>query len=215
MFRSSLFRLRMVRRGFFAWRHLPIILAVAVMGLPACHWARAQLFEQVLATSGQTDCLPNVTLTDQYGKPVSLASLKGKPVLVDFVYTSCATACLVMTSQMVRIADRLGPEIGSKVTLVSITTDPEHDRPAQLLYYARHENADRSGWLFLTGTPKQIDAELANFHVTRQRYTDGSIGHVTDFFLLGPNGHERLIFDPMQVTPDDVAAHVEQAEAPG
>lgn len=209
MFRSSCSGSRKNRRSFAIRRYLPLILALTLMGLPSCRWARA------FAVSKRADCLPNVTLTDQYGKPVSLASLKGKPVLVDFIYTSCASECLVMTSRMARIADRLGPEIGSKVTLVSITTDPGHDGPAQLLYYARHENANRPGWFFLTGTSTQIDAELADFHVTRRQYADGSIEHITEFFLLGPNGHARLVFDPMLVTPDDVAAHVEQVAAPG
>jgi protein SCO1/2 len=194
-------------------RFFTVVLYLTLTGLPACQWARAKA--DTLGASNQKDCLPNLTLTNQYGKPVSLASLKGKPVLVDFIYTSCAEECLVITGRMARVAQRLGDELGSKVTLVSITIDPEHDRPAQLRYYASHENADRRGWLFLTGTPKQIDAELANFHLTRRRESDGSIEHISQFFLIGPNGHERLILDPMQATADNVAAHLEQAAAPG
>jgi protein SCO1/2 len=196
-----------MRRWFLA---IPIIsLAIA---LPACRWARAKASASAAA---QADCLPGVMLTDQHGKRVSLASLKGKPVLVDFIYTSCPGECLVTTSRMAKVAERLGGELGSKVTLASITIDPEHDGPAQLLYYARHENADRGGWLFLTGTPSQIDRELANFHLVRRRDSDGSVEHITQFFLLGPNGHERLIIDPMQATSDNIAAHLEQAEAAG
>jgi protein SCO1/2 len=190
-------------------------MILALMTLPACRWARAKTLEAAFTTSGHADCLPGVTLSDQHGKPVSLASLKGKPVLVDFIYTSCPGECLVTTNRMAKVAERLGGELGSKVTLVSFTIDPEHDGPAQLLYYARHENADRGGWLFLTGTPKQIDGELANFHLVRRRDPDGSVEHITEFFLLGPNGHERVIFDPLQVTPDNVAAHIEQAAGTG
>lgn len=214
MFRPSLLLRRMARRGFLARRHLPILLAVLLTGLPSCRWARATTFGDLFA-SAPVDCLPDLTLTNQFGKPVSLASLKGKPVLVDFIYTSCATACPVMTARMSAIADRLGRELGAKVTLVSITTDPAHDRPAELLYYARHMNADRPGWLFLTGTPSQINAELALFHLNPRRYTDGSIGHVTQFFLIGPDGHERLIIDPMASTADNIAAHIERIAAKG
>jgi protein SCO1/2 len=196
-----------MRRWFLAILIIPLL-----MTLPACRWARAKI---PASASARADCLPGVTLTDQHGKPVSLASLKGKPVLVDFIYTSCPGECVVTTNRMAKVAERLGGELGSKVTLVSITIDPEHDGPAQLLYYARHENADRGGWLFLTGTPKQIDSELANFHLVRQRDSDGSIEHITQFFLLGPDGHERLIIDPMQTTSDNIAARLEQAEAAG
>ncbi|HJU29481.1 MAG TPA: SCO family protein [Candidatus Binataceae bacterium] len=193
-------------------RLLPAAFALALTSLPACRWAQSL---NVFAASTPSDCLPNITLTNQYGKPVSLASLKGKPVLVDFIYTSCAEECLLITRRMTKVAQRLGSELGSRVTLVSITIDPENDGPAQLRYYAKHENADRPGWLFLTGTPKQIDAELANFHLVRRREADGSVQHISEFFLLDPQGHELLIIDPMQTTADNIASHIEQIEAHG
>ena len=74
-----------------------------------------------------SDCLPDITLVDQNGRNVSLASLKGKPVLFDFIYTTCPGPCLVLTSRMKQIANRLGPKLGTEARIVSITVDPEHD----------------------------------------------------------------------------------------
>src|ERR1700733_11624437 len=115
------------------------------------------------AVLDSSDCLAPTALLDQHGQQVSLADLKGKPVLFDFIYTSCPGECLMLTQRMKRIANALGPELGNQVRLVSITVDPEHDQPKQLLEYATNQAADMKGWLFLTGTPAEVDAEMARF----------------------------------------------------
>src|ERR1700675_2624881 len=121
------------------------------------------------AAANTSDCLPAITLVDQHGQDVSLASLKGHPVLIDFIYTTCPGPCPLMTSRMAAVAKLLGPKLGSQVTFVSISIDPEHDRPAELEKYARERGADDAGWLFLTGMPEQIDKVLALFNLQRMR----------------------------------------------
>src|SRR5271163_1815195 len=74
--------------------------------------------------------LPDVTLTNQYGKPVALDALKGKPLLVSFIHTSCKGVCELMTAKMKAVASDLGKD-GAKVTMVSITTDPAEDDPTE------------------------------------------------------------------------------------
>ena len=97
------------------------------------------------AVSDACDCLPDITLVDQHGRKVSLASLKGKPVLFDFIYTTCPGPCLLLTTRMKKIADRLGPELGTDACIVSITVDPEHDHPEQSRAYASAQGADVNG----------------------------------------------------------------------
>jgi protein SCO1/2 len=182
-------------------------VAIAV----GCKSTQDNLPQGVSPAYGDSDCLPNLTLTDQHGRPVSLASLKGKPLLVDFIYTSCPGPCLVITHRMAKVAEQLGTQLGTKVILVSITVDPEHDGPAQLLYYTKQMLAERPGWLFLTGSPDQIDRVLQAFKLTRQRQSNGSIDHIVDFFLVGPDGREKLIMDPNDISAETVAAHLTQA----
>jgi protein SCO1 len=190
------------------------LLAVLAGATAGCNKAGV---EEPGAYSGanNADCLPNITLTDQHGHPVSLASLKGKPALVDFIYTSCPGPCLVITNRMAKVAEQLGAQLGTKVTLVSITVDPEHDGPKQLLYYAKQRGAERPGWLFLTGSPAQIDRVLKGFKLARQRESNGSIDHIIDFFLVGPDGREKLVMDPNDVSAETVAAHLTQASGQG
>ena len=161
------------------------------------------------ATS-QADCLPDVMLLDQNGRNLSLASLRGKPVLIDFVYTTCRGPCPMLTSKLALIAERLGPQLGSKVTLVSITLDPEHDHPAELSEYARSHGADKNGWLFLTGSPARIEQVLAAYKLHRQREADGSVTHMVSAFLLGPDGRQMRIYNAIEVKPETVTADIER-----
>jgi protein SCO1 len=135
--------------------------------------------------------LTDAKLVDQNGNSVALTSLKGKPMVVDFIYTSCPGPCLMETAKLANVALRLGSDIGSKVTIVSISVDPEHDGPKQLLDYSRQQGADQKGWYFLTGGPAEVDQALAGFKLSRQVEPDGSVGHLVDMMLIGPDG--RLI----------------------
>ncbi|HVB81029.1 MAG TPA: SCO family protein [Candidatus Binataceae bacterium] len=95
--------------------------------------------------------------------------------------------------------------------IVSITVDPEHDHSEQLLAYAKEFQADMKGWLFLTGTPKQIDDVMARFKLFRQREANGTVEHVLEFFLVGGNGHALLQYMGEKANPQQVANDIEQA----
>jgi len=190
-----------------------VILASAVT-LMGCRQQAQDIGERGgFAMRDAADCLPDITLIDQHGRKVSLASLKGKPVLFDFIYTTCPGPCLLLTQRMKRIADRLGSKLGTDARIVSITVDPEQDQPKRLLAYASEWHADVNGWLFLTGTPKQIDDVLARFELFRQREADGSVDHVLEFFLVDAKGRAVLQYMGEKAEPERVASDMERAAA--
>jgi len=160
-----------------------------------------------------SDCLPDITLMDQHGQKVSLASLKGKPVLFDFIYTTCPGQCLLLTARMKKIAERLGSKLGTDARIVTLTVDPEHDQPKQLFAYASEWRANVNGWLFLTGTPKEIDEVMARFKLIRQREADGTVDHVLEFFLVDANGRALLQYNGEKAEPEQVASDLERAAA--
>jgi protein SCO1/2 len=160
--------------------------------------------------SNKADCLPDLTLTDQNGREVSLASLKGRPVLIDFVYTSCASTCPLQTAKMAKVAKLLGPQLGSQVMIVSLTLDPETDTPAKLNDYARRYGADSSSWLFLTGAPKTVDKALARFKLKRERASDGQVMHVAAAFLIGGDGRQIRQYNTLAVAPKTVVEDVDE-----
>ncbi|MDO8432011.1 MAG: SCO family protein [Candidatus Binatus sp.] len=188
-------------RAMLASAGLALLIALAIAG---CNREAVGDYPAANETNG----LPAISLTDQHGNSVSLASLKGKPVLVDFIYTSCASTCPRLTAKMVEVARELGPELGEKATIISITLDPEHDSPAELAKYAKVQGADERGWLFLTGPPAQIDQVLALYKLRRDRESDGSVTHSVSAFLLGPDGRQMRQYNALDVSAKSVAADV-------
>jgi protein SCO1 len=165
--------------------------------------------------NNMADCLPAIGLVDQHGAPISLAALKGKPVLIDFIYTACASACPLLTARFARIADKLGGELGTRVTMVSITIDPEHDHPAQLLAYAKTHKAAHPGWLLLTGKPANVAAVMKAYGLKRKIEPDGTIDHVTTSYLVGGDGKQIRMYDTLDVAPATVVGDINRALAHG
>jgi protein SCO1 len=188
--------------------YLLIVVTAALFGLCGCD--RTAEEPGKYAVTYQTDSLPDLTLTDQYGHQLSLESLRGKPVLFDFIYTSCPGPCQLLTQHMKLIADKLGSALGPEVSFVSVTVDPEHDRPSRLFDYARAFNANLKGWYFLTGSIPQIDELMRAFRLVREREDEGEIDHVLGYFLVGPDGHPKVEYS-QRIRPSTASRDVEEA----
>ena len=164
------------------------------------------------ATGESTDYLPPITLRNQLGQPVSLASMRGRPALVSFIHTSCGGVCQMMTAKMKTIAEDFSPQFGTKLNLISITTDPAEDRPAQLKSYAKDRGATGAGWVFLTGKPAAIHSVMKLYDVA-QMPDDDAMTHVFDLFLIGPDGRLLHHYHGSDIKPSDVARDIRTAVA--
>jgi protein SCO1 len=205
-------------------QHLRLLMiAACIVAAAGCKSAAVGGSDQAAPEAGaggydvasKDDCLPKTTLVDQDGNTFSLDSLKGKPVLMDFIYTSCPGPCLMLTAKLANVALRLGPDLGGKVAMVSITIDPEHDNPQALLKYSREQGAQETGWTFLTGSPSEIDHVMNLLKLRREIEPDGSVAHVADMFLIGPDGHELKEYSGSIAKPQDIAADMKKAAAAG
>ncbi|HUO03591.1 MAG TPA: SCO family protein [Candidatus Binataceae bacterium] len=200
--------MRKFSAGTRRWPSVVLAACLAIAAIAGCENREAPGDYPATNTN---DCLPNVTLLDQSNTPIALPSLKGKPIVIDFIYTSCESTCPMLTAKMVKVAKEIEPLLGDKAMLVSISIDPEHDRPSDLAKYAAAQNANRKGWLFLTGTPGQIDVVMKAFGLRRKRESDGSITHSIEAYLLGPDGHQLRQYNALEVSPKAVAGDVARA----
>lgn len=130
--------------------------------------------------------VPNVTLLNQDGEMVRLRSLtdSGKPVILDFIFTSCTTICPLLSAALAHLRSELG-EGASKVQIISITIDPEHDRPELMKEFGSRFDAGE-GWSFLTGTRDDIGRVLTAFDA----FIVDKMSHEPLYFLRGPNSEE-------------------------
>jgi protein SCO1/2 len=97
--------------------------------------------------------VPPFALTNRDGRPVTLASLAGRPWIADFVFTRCAASCPMMTARLARLGKELST--GEPIHRVSFTVDPAHDTPEVLARYADSFQAPPD-WFFLTGPEVDI-----------------------------------------------------------
>jgi protein SCO1/2 len=128
--------------------------------------------------------LADVALVDHRGDETSLRNVldTDKPVLLNFIFTSCTTICPVMTTGFAQLQDRLGAD-RADVRLVSISIDPEIDTVETLRSYAERYGAGDS-WRFLTGTPASVEAAQRAFGA----YRGGKNNHAPVTFFRRSQG---------------------------
>jgi protein SCO1/2 len=162
---------------------------------------------------------PAVILTDAAGKPFDLARLRGKAVVVSFVYTTCTGTCPATTYTLVRVQQALKEAglWGKHVEFVAITLDPARDRPEVLAGYARNFGADPAAWHFLTGPPDAVARVIAAWDMWVKPGPGGMLDHPSRVFLLDRRGHQREIYNLEFLRPAVVVRDVETvlAEAAG
>ena len=103
--------------------------------------------------------LPAFALTDQTGRSFGTRQLAGKVWVADFIFTSCAEACPLLTQRMAEVGRR-ARHLGPDFHLVSISVDPERDTPARLAAYAADHGANPVQWSFLTGPADAVQAAV-------------------------------------------------------
>src|SRR5262249_17836433 len=106
---------------------------------------------------------PDFALTDQTGKPLRLADLKGKVLLVNFIFTTCSGSCPATThrtAQVERELEKRGLLKKDEVRLLSITLDPARDVPEVLRGYMNLYDLPTDHWRFLTGPSKDVAAVI-------------------------------------------------------
>jgi protein SCO1/2 len=117
------------------------------------------------AGSGQMTAsytLPDVKVTRNDGKRMSLAQAldDGRPVMLNFIYTSCNAICPVTSQVFVEVRERLGAD-RDKINMVSISIDPEQDTPKRLTAYAKRFGSSGTWAHFTSSSAESIEIQRA------------------------------------------------------
>ena len=138
--------------------------------------------------SRENDPAPAFDLVDHDGGPIVLADLRGKVVLLDFIFTECPGPCPVLTGIHLDVQKRLDDEQRDAVRFVSITLDPERDTPEVLKRYAEKRGIQLSTWSFVTGAAETVEQVVKSYGVGSVRQPDGDILHSVASFLIDAEG---------------------------
>jgi cytochrome oxidase Cu insertion factor (SCO1/SenC/PrrC family)/Cu/Ag efflux protein CusF len=163
--------------------------------------------EDPLAGSGEA--APDFALVDQDGRPISLAALRGRPVLLDFIFTHCPGPCPILTGIHAKAREGLRPDERERVHFVSITLDPARDTPAVLRAYAAARRVDTGGWSFATGPVADVDAVVRAYGVGAIRTPGGEIEHTVATFLIDADGNIAKRYLGTSHAPEAIRADIE------
>jgi protein SCO1/2 len=145
--------------------------------------------------------LPAVTLVREDGKRVEFPKDMddGRPVVLNFIYTTCTAICPMLSQTFAEFQKKLGPE-ASRVRMVSVSIDPEQDTPKRLAEYAKRYGAGPQ-WTHYTGT---VEASVKVQKAFKAYYGD-KMNHKPVVFMRAAPGRPWVRLDGF-TTPDDLVA---------
>lgn len=144
--------------------------------------------------------VPDFSLTRQDGVPIALDDLRGSICVMDFIFTRCAGPCPKLTARMrsLQLAMQDWPE---PARLVSVTLDPDYDRPEVLRRYAKVFHIDLDTWWLLTGDDREQVQRLVREGFLQSVFPadeNSPLIHSTHFIIIDRAGRIRASYDGME-----------------
>ena len=182
-----------------------ILLGAAPMAAAAVNRTADPIL--ALAISGDSTSLnlpaPGFSLTDQNGRTVSLAGLRGKVVLMTFLDPVCTSDCPIIAQEFKQTGQMLGAQ-AKNVELVAVVANPTYRSTAFTRAFDRQEGLTTvPDWLYLTGSLSQLGAVWRHYGVTVENLPAGAMAAHNDLaVVIDPAGRIRqeLSSDPGPAT---------------
>src|SRR5512146_146821 len=158
------------------------------------------------------DVPPDFAFSNQDGKQVKLSELRGKPLLLTFIYTRCPLPdyCIRMSDNFGMVARQLkqnDPALYGKLQMLSVSIDPEFDQPPVLKNYGKSfagtVDPKFEHWQFASASPKET-RDFANFFGLSYEQEGGQIVHSLRTALVGPSGRISAVYNGNDWHPEDV-----------
>jgi cytochrome oxidase Cu insertion factor (SCO1/SenC/PrrC family)/thiol-disulfide isomerase/thioredoxin len=134
---------------------------------------------------------PDFTLSDQFGKQVSLTSFRGKVVVLAFNDSECTTICPLTTSAMVQAKAMLG-SAGRQVQLLGVDANPKATSLEDVLSYSEVHGMLHQ-WRFLTGSTRQLEAVWKAYSIGVE-ISQRQVDHSPAVFVIDPDGRLAKLY---------------------
>ena len=118
----------------------------------------------VLSQAAIGHSVGDYTFLDGHGKQVTLESLRGKPVVISLIYTSCYHVCPTVTTNLAKVVNIAQDALGDdSFSVLTIGFDTPVDTPDRMRVFAAQRNIDISNWHFVSadaGTMQQLTSDV-------------------------------------------------------
>jgi protein SCO1/2 len=135
---------------------------------------------------------PDFVLMNQDNQRFDSTRLRGKVVVLNFIFTTCTDVCPIFTANLAQLQRRLNERHGAGLFFVSVTTDPEVDSAEVLKAYARRYGSDFKNWAFLTGSDTQLKNVWNGFGVRVIKKGRGLVQHTSLTTVIDHQGLRRF-----------------------
>jgi cytochrome oxidase Cu insertion factor (SCO1/SenC/PrrC family) len=141
---------------------------------------------------------PGFTLTDQRGHTMSLASLRGKAVVLEFMDPHCTDICPIVSQEFVDAYHQLGARAG-QVVFAAINVNQYHATVADMAAFSGAQRLTTiPGWHFFTGPVPALQTAWRDYNVQVEAPSpNADIIHTSAVYFIDPQGHERFVASPM------------------
>lgn len=176
--------------------------------------ARASAPSNVTLLPAQSPSLHDLSLdlVDQNGKPIALHDFASEPVIISMFYSGCPYACPMLISKIQGAERQLDPQVRSRVQVVMVSFDSEHDTPAVLQQVAVQHHVDGTRWHLAHASDADVRTLAAVLGIRYQKLPDGAFSHSSVITVLDARGVARFRDDDLNVPPDGVARAIAMLE---
>lgn len=157
---------------------------------------------------------PGFTLTNQDGRRVSLKGLRGRPVALTFLYSTCTDVCPVLLYVLTSAEHKLTEAERNQVHFLGITVDPRRDTPERLRQFMKERKLAPERWQLLTGSIAEATRVAKDYGVVVRPAPRGDFVHNSVFVVIDADGRERAEFHGMTTPPEAIAAELRKHVKP-
>jgi len=189
---------------------LLVLIQTDALGDDAASEHHAHAARRTTISTTQQYAIPQVRLIRDDGVGVLLSAEMddGRPVVVNFIFTTCGSICPLMSQVFGQFQRKLDSD-ARQPHLLSISTDPEEDTPGKLRQYAQRFGA-RNGWNHYTGTVEASQSAQRAFDV----YRGDKMSHTPVTLMRAAPGRPWLRIEGF-LTPDELLQHYRQLLSTG
>jgi protein SCO1 len=146
---------------------------------------------------------PGFTLTDQYGRAVSLSEYRGRVVILTFLYSRCGATCILIAQQIRGAIE----ELAKPAVVLIVSADLQADTPRSVTRFLQEVSLE-GRVEYLTGPPARLRKVWRAYGVTPASSNPARFERFASLLLIDAGGRERVLFEPEVLTPEALSHDV-------